>query len=62
MDTTTMAILGANMLAKIILQYIQSNPNTTEAEMTALIADNGAKIKVIIDTINTEMAQFAKVK
>ena len=60
MDSTTMAILGANMLAKVILQAMQMNKDMTEEQLTALIATQGTRIKGIIDTINAEMAQFAK--
>jgi len=60
MDMTTMAILGANMLAKIIMQAMQNNSNMTEEELTALIAAQGSKIKTAIDTINSEMATYSK--
>jgi uncharacterized protein YneF (UPF0154 family) len=62
MDTTTMAILGANMLAKIIMQAMQDNSSMTEEELTALIAAQGSKIKASIDTINSEMAKAWEAK
>jgi hypothetical protein len=58
-DTTTAAILAASMLAKELIIFLQTNPNPTEAQLTALIATQTQAIRGVIDTINADMAKYS---
>jgi len=54
-------IIGlANIVAKLVFQFMQANPNATQAEVDAHILANLPIIQASIDTIQAEMAKYAQ--
>jgi t-SNARE complex subunit (syntaxin) len=53
-------ILGlANIVAKLVMQYIEANPNATQEEVNAHIAANLPRLLATIQIIQAEIAQYA---
>jgi hypothetical protein len=54
-------ILGlANIVAKLVVQFMTANPNATQAEVDAHIAANLPLIQASIDVIQAEMAKYSR--
>lgn len=53
-------IIGlANIVAKLVMQFMQANPNATQEEVDAHIVANLPRLQASIQVIQAEMAQYA---
>jgi hypothetical protein len=53
-----LAIGLANIVAKLVMQYLERNPNATEEEVKAHIAQNLPLILESIQVIKDEMSKY----
>lgn len=57
MEATTIIIL-ANIISKLVFQFIQTNPNATQEEVDKMIATNIPLIQQTIIILQAEMAKY----